>query len=109
MAGQHHSPGEGPGQAPWRDAEGEPLVRIRGVSRRFGSVAAVDGVDLDIYRGELFSILGGSGSGKGSLMDRAKGMFGGRKTEAAGDVHWQAAILAGLNQMPILLLKFINA
>jgi putrescine transport system ATP-binding protein len=68
MAGQHHSPGEGPGHAPWRDAEAEPLVRIRGVYRRFGSVAAVDGVDLDIYRGELFSILGGSGSGKTTLL-----------------------------------------
>ena len=46
----------------------EPLVCLRGVSRRFGEVVAVDGVDLDIYRGELFSILGGSGSGKTTLL-----------------------------------------
>jgi putative spermidine/putrescine transport system ATP-binding protein len=39
-------------------------VRLEGVVKRFGDVAAVDGVDLDVFEGEFFSMLGPSGSGK---------------------------------------------
>ncbi len=60
----------------------EPLLRLRGVSTRFpvrggflGSlvgrpsawVRAVDGVDLEVYRGEIFGLVGESGSGKTTL------------------------------------------
>jgi putrescine transport system ATP-binding protein len=59
-----------------------PMVRLRGVTRRFGAVTAVDGVDLDIHRGELFSILGGSGSGKTTLLR----MLAGFETPDAGSI-----------------------
>jgi putative spermidine/putrescine transport system ATP-binding protein len=42
----------------------EIAVRMDGVVKRFGSVVAVDGVDLDVREGEFFSMLGPSGSGK---------------------------------------------
>src|SRR6476469_8711119 len=39
-------------------------VRLSGVRKRYGDVTAVDGVDLDVRRGEFFTMLGPSGSGK---------------------------------------------
>jgi putative spermidine/putrescine transport system ATP-binding protein len=39
-------------------------VRLETVSKRFGDVVAVDGIDLDVQHGEFFSMLGPSGSGK---------------------------------------------
>jgi putative spermidine/putrescine transport system ATP-binding protein len=41
-----------------------PAVRLAGVTRHYGDVRAVDGIDLEIGRGEFFTLLGPSGSGK---------------------------------------------
>ena len=47
---------------------GAPLIEIEGVSKSFDGVPAVDDVSLVIRRGELFSLLGGSGCGKTTLL-----------------------------------------
>ena len=43
---------------------GAPDISVRGLTKRFGDVVAVDSVDLDIPAGEFFTMLGPSGSGK---------------------------------------------
>ena len=49
-------------------APAEPFLRIEGVSKRFGSFQAVRDVTLDVAKGEIFSLLGGSGCGKTTLL-----------------------------------------
>jgi len=41
-----------------------PAVRVRGLRKTFGSFTAVDGIDLDVPRGQVFGFLGPNGSGK---------------------------------------------
>jgi putrescine transport system ATP-binding protein len=59
-----------------------PLIRLEGLSKRFGETAAVDAVTLDIRQGELFSLLGASGSGKTTLLR----LLGGFETPSEGRV-----------------------
>jgi putrescine transport system ATP-binding protein len=54
--------------APWTDPNLRPLLRIEALTKRFGSVAVVDHLSLDIYEGEFFALLGPSGCGKTTLL-----------------------------------------
>jgi ABC-2 type transport system ATP-binding protein len=57
-----------------------PAVRAEGLRKTFGSLVAVDGLDLTIERGEVFGMLGPNGSGKTTtirMLVRAHGAFGG--------------------------------
>ena len=47
---------------------GEPLIHARGLVKRFGSFAAVNGIDVDVHPGEAFGFLGPNGAGKSSTM-----------------------------------------
>jgi putrescine transport system ATP-binding protein len=57
-----------PSHTPWKDPNQKPFIRLQGVGKQFGDFTAVDNVTLDIYKGELFTILGGSGCGKSTLL-----------------------------------------
>ena len=42
----------------------EPLIRLRGLTKRYGTLTAVDRLSLEIHRGEIFGLLGPNGAGK---------------------------------------------
>jgi lipooligosaccharide transport system ATP-binding protein len=50
------------------DPAAQPLIRARGLTKRFGSFTAVDAVDFDVAPGEAFGFLGPNGAGKTSTM-----------------------------------------
>jgi putrescine transport system ATP-binding protein len=62
------SAGSKRGFAPWADPCARPLLRVEGLSKRFGGFTAVDHLSLDIYEGEFFALLGPSGCGKTTLL-----------------------------------------
>ncbi len=66
----------------WEVPNAVPLIKVQGVTKRFGSFTAVDNVDLNIYKGELFSLLGGSGCGKTTLLR----MLAGFETPTSGTI-----------------------
>ncbi|TVS18208.1 MAG: ABC transporter ATP-binding protein [Gammaproteobacteria bacterium] len=55
-------------------ADPATFLRIEGITRRFGQVAAVDAVDLDVARGETLCLLGPSGCGKSTLLRTIAGL-----------------------------------
>jgi ABC-type branched-subunit amino acid transport system ATPase component/predicted MFS family arabinose efflux permease len=61
------------GPAVTAPADGSPALRLRGVSRAFGGVRAVNGVDLDVAPGEIVGIIGPNGAGKTTLFDLVSG------------------------------------
>jgi ABC-2 type transport system ATP-binding protein len=73
------APSAGPSTSLAKDA----AISIRGLSKRYGDFAAVDGLDLDIRRGEIFALLGPNGAGKTTTVEICEGY----RTRDAGEVR----------------------
>ena len=86
------SAGSKRGFAPWAEANVRPLLRVEGLSKRFGGFAAVDHLSLDVYEGEFFALLGPSGCGKTTLLR----MIAGFERPAAGRI-----LLDGVDLAPV--------
>ena len=54
---------------------GNPIVQMRNVSKRFGRIQALDRIDLDIKRGEIIGLLGANGAGKSTLLRHIIGLY----------------------------------
>lgn len=76
-----------PHQAPF------PVIQVRGLRNQFGSHVVHQNLDLDVYRGEILGVVGGSGSGKSVLLRAIVGL----NTPAEGQVQVFGQNLASLD------------
>jgi phospholipid/cholesterol/gamma-HCH transport system ATP-binding protein len=82
-------------------SERTPIVSVRGLVNRFGSQVVHDGVDLDVYEGEVLGIVGGSGSGKSVLLRTMLGLH--RPTE--GTVCLEGRDITHMSDAELLAVK----
>ncbi len=80
------------GAKPWLSQSETPFIRICNLTKKFGDFTAVDNVSLDIYREELFCLLGGSGCGKSTLLR----MLAGFETPTSGRIEIDGQDMAGV-------------
>lgn len=69
------------------------MLSLRGLTRRFGGLTAVDAIDLDLARGELISIIGPNGAGKTTLFNLVTGL----DRPDAGTVSFEGQDITGLS------------
>jgi ABC-type branched-subunit amino acid transport system ATPase component len=70
----------------------EPLLSVRGLTKRFGGLLAVDGVDFDLLPGEILGLIGPNGAGKTTVFNLISGAF----APSAGSITFAGERLDGL-------------
>ncbi len=80
----HVEPARGTGlaAAPVTPAR-ERVIEVRSITKRYGDVTVLDNINLDVFRGEVLSIVGGSGSGKTTLLRQVVGL----EKPTSGTIH----------------------
>lgn len=66
-----------------------PIISIRTLTKKFGGLTAVDGMNLDIFPGEITAIVGGNGAGKSTLIKMIAGSF----APTSGQIYFKNAAL----------------
>ncbi len=80
------------GRQPWQGSNEQPYIRIDKVSKHFDDFVAVNNVSLNIYRTELFCLLGGSGCGKTTLLR----MLAGFEEPTSGKIFIDGVDMSGI-------------
>lgn len=52
----------------------EPIIKVLGLTKRYGSLTAVDNISFEVHRGEIFGMLGPNGAGKTTTVEMLEGM-----------------------------------
>jgi branched-chain amino acid transport system permease protein len=76
-----------------RQIEREPLLQVRGLSKAFSGVKALNDVTFDVYKGEILGLIGPNGSGKSTFINVVSGHY----KPSAGEILFEGQSLAGLD------------
>jgi len=76
---------------------GEPILAVEGLTKRFGGLVAVDGVEFEVRAAELVALIGPNGAGKSTVFDLVSGV----QEPIAGSVRFLGQPVAGLGQRRI--------
>ncbi len=72
-------------------ADNNIAITLRGVHKHFGALRAVDGIDLDIHKGQIFGLIGHNGAGKSTLFKMMLGL----ETPTQGEILIDGASVMG--------------
>ena len=68
------------------------MLNIKSISKKFGGVKALNELNLDIQKGEIFGVIGPNGSGKSTLINIICGIY----SQTSGEVFFQGKNLSGI-------------
>ena len=72
--------------------EAAALLELKGVTKRFGGVAALNGVSATVTKGEILGVIGPNGAGKTTLLNCISGLY----KPDVGDISWQGQSIKGM-------------
>ena len=79
----------------------EPILQMKGITKRFGPVTALENVNFDLFEGEVLALIGENGAGKSTLMKILGGVH--QPTEGYLTVDGKKAVLTdvfGIDDLP---------
>jgi branched-chain amino acid transport system ATP-binding protein len=68
------------------------LLELKGVTKRFGGVAALNGVTISVTQGEILGVIGPNGAGKTTLLNCVSGVY----KPDAGEIWWRGSAITGM-------------
>ncbi len=87
-------------------AEATPVLQMQGISKRFAGVRALQGVSLEVYRGEVVALIGENGAGKSTLMKILGGVH--QPDEGEIRVNGSPVVIRGVNDAIAAGVSFIH-